>query len=106
MDGVTNSIRDAEKSSDLQAIISDVSALKHDLAALVRHMKTDVAENVTDARSAVGQLGEEALRVYGNVAAQGQRSVKAIGRQVEEQPIMSLLLAFAIGVIGSRVLSR
>jgi hypothetical protein len=40
------------------------------------------------------------------LAAQGERSMKALGRQVEEQPIMSLLLAFALGFAGSRWLSR
>lgn len=106
MTSATNSQSDTEASGDLQAIMSDVAALKRDLAALVRTMKTDVSENVACARSAVGQLGDEALRVYENMAAQGERSVKAIGRQVEEQPIMSLLLAFAAGFLGSRFLSR
>jgi hypothetical protein len=40
------------------------------------------------------------------LAAQGERSMKALTRQVEEQPVMSLLLAFALGFAGSRWLSR
>lgn len=97
---------DTEASGDLQAIMSDVAALKRDLATVVRTMKTTVSADVAGTRSAVGQLGDEALRVYENLAAQGERSVKAIGRQVEEQPVMSLLLAFAVGFLGSRLLSR
>ena len=39
-------------------------------------------------------------------AAQGQRSAKAIGRQIEEQPVMSLLVAFGVGFVASRMLIR
>jgi hypothetical protein len=85
MVSVTKGNSDAEANPDLQAILNDVAALKSDLAALVRGMKNGV---------------------YENLAAQGERSVKAIGRHVEEQPVMSLLLAFAVGFIGSRLLSR
>jgi len=85
MVSMTKGNLDAEANPDLQTIMNDVAALKSDLAALVRNMKNGV---------------------YEDLAAQGERSVKAIGRHVEEQPILSLLLAFAAGFIGSRLLSR
>jgi hypothetical protein len=44
--------------------------------------------------------------IYESLVAQGKRSGKAIGRQVEEQPVVSLLLAFAVGFCVSRLLSR
>lgn len=88
---------------DLQTIMSDIAALKRDLAALLHNVKGNVAD---DARTAAGHLSEEALRVYANLAERSERSVKAVGRQVEEQPVMSLLIAFAIGFLGSRMLSR
>jgi ElaB/YqjD/DUF883 family membrane-anchored ribosome-binding protein len=106
MTSATKSLPDAEASDDLQAIMNDVAALKRDLAALLRGMKTDASEDVARARSAVGHLGDEVVRVYENLAAQGDRSVKAVGRQVEEQPLVSLLVAFAVGFLGSRLLSR
>jgi ElaB/YqjD/DUF883 family membrane-anchored ribosome-binding protein len=82
---MTKSNSEAESSPDLQTVMNDVSALKGDLAALVRNMKSDV---------------------YDNLAATGERSVKAIGSQVEKRPILSLLIAFAVGFVGSRLLSR
>jgi hypothetical protein len=97
---------DTEGSPDLQVIIDDIAALKRDLATLIRGLKSDAAGGVAGAKSAVEQLGDEALQVYENLAAQGERSLKAIGRQVEEQPAISLLVAFALGFIGSRILSR
>jgi len=107
MTTLTTNHSDATATPDLQTIMNDVAALKHDLARLVSNMKTEVTEDVTAcARTTAAHLGDEASRVYGNLAAQGQRSAKAIGHQIEEQPVISLLVAFAIGFLGSRLLSR
>lgn len=93
---------------DFQAIMNDIAALKRDLAVLIRNMKVtvaaDVASDVGYVRTAVDHFGDEAAHVYQNLAAQGGRSVKAIGHKVEEQPVISLLIAFAIGFVGSRLL--
>jgi hypothetical protein len=93
--------------TDLDAIMSDLASLRRDFAVLTDHLKTGALQGANGiARDAAAQLGEAAERIYGNVAAQSERSMKAIGRRVEEQPVMSLLLAFALGFIGSRWLSR
>jgi len=94
---------DAEGGTDLQTIISDVAALKRDLAKLVHNIGGGASDQV---QGAVEHLGDEAARLYGNLAAQGRRSVKAVGHQVEEQPVIALLLAFAVGFIGCRLLRR
>jgi ElaB/YqjD/DUF883 family membrane-anchored ribosome-binding protein len=54
----------------------------------------------------VERLSDEVDRLYGSLSKQGARSVKAISRQVEEQPLASLLVAFGIGLISGRLLSR
>ena len=96
-----------ESNPDLDAIVSDLASLRRDLSALTDHLKTGAINGAKGAtRDVAGHLGDEAERLYGNLAAQGERSMKALGRQVEEQPVMSLLLAFALGFAGSRLLSR
>jgi len=92
-----------ESNPDLDAIVSDLASLRRDLAALTDHLKIGA---VSGAKSAARDVAGEAERLYDNLAAQGERSMKALGRQVEEQPVMSLLLAFALGFAGSRLLSR
>jgi len=93
----------AESNPDLDAIVSDLASLRRDLAALTDHLKIGA---VSGAKGAARDVAGEAERLYGNLAAQGERSMKALGRQVEEQPVMSLLLAFALGFAGSRWLSH
>jgi ElaB/YqjD/DUF883 family membrane-anchored ribosome-binding protein len=92
---------------DLQTITSDIASLKHDFAALTYHLKPAASEKArTAAQSALEQISDKALRAYENLTTKGKCSVKAIGRQVEEQPLISLLLAFAVGFLGGRMLSR
>ena len=92
--------------SEMQAIMNDIAALRSDLATLASRMSTGAIDATADAtRNAVDQIAGEASRVYGSVSAQAERSAKAIGKHVEEQPVMSLLVVFALGFIGSRLMS-
>jgi ElaB/YqjD/DUF883 family membrane-anchored ribosome-binding protein len=97
----------AKNQSDLSAIGDDVVLLKRDITRLMDHMKNgtfDVAKQST--QEAVERLSDEADRLYRSLTKQSERSVRAISRQVEEQPLTSLLVAFGIGLIGGRLLSR
>ncbi|SRR5258708_530576 len=93
----------AKAKTDIEAITEDIAALKRDLAALVAHVKTGA---VAGAAETAGQLSDEARNIYERLAAEGANSAKMISRQVEEQPFVSLLVAFALGFIGSRLLAR
>ena len=97
----TNS--ESDSSPDLHAVMKDVAELKRDIALLVRNMKFDVSGEVASVRGVVDHLSDEALEVYERLAAQSERSAKAIGRKIEEQPVASLLIAFAVGFLGSRL---
>jgi hypothetical protein len=103
----TTSKAEVETPSDMQAIVDDLAALKRDLATLMSHLKTDALNGASEAaQSVAGRIGERAEGIYESLAAQGKRSGKAISRQIEEQPVVSLLLAFAVGFCASRMLSR
>jgi hypothetical protein len=89
------------------AIADDLAALKRDLATLMNHMKTDAFNGASEAaQSAIGRIGDRAEDIYESLAAQGKRSGKAIGRQIDTRPLVSLLLAFAVGFCVSRLLPR
>ncbi len=87
---------EADKNLDIDTIARDIASLRGELATLIEHMKAGAIDGVT----------EEAQRLYGSLAEKSQHSVRALGRHVEEKPMMSLLIAFGIGFIGSRLLSR
>ncbi len=97
----------AKNTSDLDAIGDDVAMLKRDLSRLMEHMKNGTYDVATEsARDAVERLSNEADQLYRGLARRGNRSIKAVSRQVEEQPLASLLVAFGIGLIGGRLLGR
>jgi ElaB/YqjD/DUF883 family membrane-anchored ribosome-binding protein len=97
----------AKNHSDLSAIGDDVALLKRDLSRLMDHVKNGTFDIATEStQEAVERLSDEADRLYRGLAKKSARSVKAISRQVEEQPLTSLLVAFGVGLIGGRLLSR
>jgi len=102
----SNLSSDGLKGPEIQAIMNDVATLKHDLAALIRSITVDVTGNVSCAQNAMGKVSQEAVHAYEALAAQGERSVKALSHQVEEQPVKCLLIAFAVGFLGSHILAH
>jgi len=94
---------DIETPAGFDAIVDDIASLRRDFTALMEQMKSGASEG---AENIVGDLNDRANRLYDNVAKQGKRSAKAISQQVEEQPVATLLIAFGIGFIASRLLSR
>jgi len=98
---------DIETTADFDTIARDIATLKHDLAALMAQMKVDAVNGATDTGEAIlDRLGAGASDLRDSVVAQGERSAKAIGRQVDERPILSLLIAFGVGAVVSRLLFR
>jgi ElaB/YqjD/DUF883 family membrane-anchored ribosome-binding protein len=93
--------------SDFDSIAGDVNALKRDLARLMDHVKNgsyDAAKGSTV--DAVERLSKEADRVYQSLSKQGERSVNAVTERIERQPLTSVLIAFGVGLISARLLSR
>ena len=87
---------DTGAESDLTQIVNDIQALKADLARLVEHLKAGATETVSN----------EASRLYETISAEGQRQAAALAHTVEEKPLASVLIAFAIGFVGGRILLR
>lgn len=98
-----NAKSEATVAPDIDQVKEDILALTRDLAALVDKMKTVAADGSGEA---VDALGDQVRVLYEKVAAKGGQSAKAVGRQVEAQPILSLLVAFGVGFCASRLLFR
>ena len=83
----------------LAALHEDVAALKRDLAALLSHLKPGGEPVETQAE-----------RLFQAAADEGSKAAKVaadqLARQVEQQPLLSVLIALGVGYIGGRLLSR
>ena len=87
----------------LLALQEDVAALKRDITNLLAHLKTSATAGV---QSAADQIEDGATRLYRNASAEGCKSAKALGQQIEEQPLLALLVVLGVGYIGGRLLTR
>jgi ElaB/YqjD/DUF883 family membrane-anchored ribosome-binding protein len=96
----------ATDAPDIGDVMRDIASLKQDLANLTRSLSREATAQLAPARDALGQFGDDAAKLGGTLNAQGSRAVKAVALQVEERPLTSLLVAFAVGFIGSRLLPR
>ncbi len=92
---------------DLAAIRDDLDALKTDLGALLKYAKSGAVGDVSDeAKRLYGKLSAQSGELYGKFSAQGGEKLETFARQIEENPLASLLIAFGVGFLAGRILSR
>lgn len=89
--------------AELDAIRDDIDALRKDLARLMEHVKSGALQNIA---GRVEEMSDDARRLYKQALAESERGAEALARQVEERPLASLLIAFGLGFIGSRLVLR
>lgn len=92
-----------DASAEFKAMMAEFATLRADVALLAARVKSTAvhaAENATD------QISDEAMRVMGSVSDAGKSSVNAVERQVEAHPLASLMVAFSLGFVGSRLLAK
>lgn len=88
---------------DLDALHDDIAALKRDVADLLDHLKSGATAG---AQGAADRLGEGAEHLYRDFAAKGEEQIKTLGEKIEKQPLLAVLIAFGIGYLFGRLLSR
>ena len=100
---IKNPLSKLENGQEYQAVLADLAALRADIAALATHMTNG---SMRAATTAANDMTAEATRLYDGAAAAGKSSAKAVEAQIEAHPLMSLILAFSLGFVGSRLLPR
>jgi len=98
-----DTLRTRSNGADLDTIREDIDALRKDLARLMEHVKSGAMDNIA---GQVEEMSDEARRLYNRAIAEGERGADVLARQVEERPLTSLLIAFGLGFIGSRIILR
>ena len=102
---MADSIRD-----DVDALREDLDALRSDIGSLAATMKDLLGSAARSAGSAaeenIEEIRQRLERLADEVRDRGRAASETIQRQVEERPITSLLVAFALGLVISRLFDR
>lgn len=99
----TESKADRDLRQDLDTLKSDLDVLKKDIAAIAQSLKgsaTSRAEHELD------QVRQRVSRLAGDLQSQGKEQLRSFEAQVEERPLASLAMAFAIGLIFGKMFDR
>ena len=100
---IKNPLSKVENGQEYQAVLADLASLRADISALAAHVTNG---SMRAATTAANDMTAEAARLYDGAAAAGKSSAKAVEAQIEAHPLMSLILAFSLGFVGSRLLPR
>jgi ElaB/YqjD/DUF883 family membrane-anchored ribosome-binding protein len=93
--------------ADIEAIIDDLAALKKDVAKAIAHVKKLNLDDALDsARDMADDLTDEAADLYKDMQKRGRKTMVAMEKQLDDQPIASLLMAFAAGFVISKLFFR
>ncbi len=93
---MTEAAKNKSDLTDLDALKEEIDALRSDFKALARHAGNGAME----------KLSEHGQRVYDRVHDGSERVVRAASHEIEERPLTSVLIAFAVGFVGGRLLAR
>ncbi len=87
----------------LAALQNDIASLKRDLSSLVGNLKSTATAG---AQNTADQIQDGASQLYHTAATEGARTAKLVGKQIQEQPVLAILVVLAVGYLGGRLLTR
>jgi ElaB/YqjD/DUF883 family membrane-anchored ribosome-binding protein len=89
--------------SDVDSIRSDIETLRKDLATVLDRIK-GAATNRAEAE--LQALQKRINKIADDVQTSGRESLRAFEERIEERPLVSLGIAFAIGLVIGRLFDR
>jgi ElaB/YqjD/DUF883 family membrane-anchored ribosome-binding protein len=99
---------------EFDTLKAGLETLRKDIGSLVSSFGDAATEEVTTrgrrARAAVGRATDRAGEVWddatGEASRRGREGVAAVEQLIEERPLMSVLVAFVIGVVVGKLIDR
>jgi ElaB/YqjD/DUF883 family membrane-anchored ribosome-binding protein len=88
---------------DLDVLRADFDALRQDLASVLDTVKGTAASH---ADAEIDALRKRLDRLGANLQSTGREGVRAVEEQIEERPLVSLAVAFALGLVLGRLFDR
>ena len=96
----------ASPRADYDTLQQEISDLRRDFSTLLESLRGRGDGVARDAEATIRDLASQAQRVYDDLSRGSRDSLHAVGRTIEERPLVSILIAFVLGFIGSRLLDR
>lgn len=81
---------------DLETLKDEIDSLRKNVTTLARQMGNGAAHKVV----------EGSQQLYGRIHDGSERAISAASHEIEERPLTSVLIAFAAGFVGGKLLSR
>ena len=89
--------------SDIDSIRSDLDVLRKDIGVVLERIKGTASSR---AETEIQALQQRINRIADEVQASGRDSLRAIEERIEERPLVSLAMAFAVGLVLGRLFDR
>jgi len=99
----TKTTAEDQLKKDVDALRKDLDALRKDLLGAVDSLKGTASGR---AEAELDALRKRLDRVATNARASGRESLRQVEDQIEERPLVSLAMAFAVGLILGRLFDR
>ena len=99
--GASENGRDAKR--DLDALRSDVDTLRQDLGTFVRTVKGNASSR---AGAELDAMRQRVATLADDLQTVGQQHAHKIEGAIQDRPLMSLVVAFATGLMVGRMLDR
>lgn len=96
----------ASPRADYDTLQQEISDLRRDFSTLLESLRSRGNGVADEAENRIRDLASQAQRVYDDLSRSSRDSLHAVGRTIEERPLVSILIAFVLGFIGSRLLDR
>lgn len=92
-----------ELSKDVDAIKGDLDALRKDFASVVETIKGTAKSR---AESEIDALQKRINQIAADVQTSGREGLRAVEGQIGEKPLVSVAVAFAVGLMLGKLLDR
>jgi ElaB/YqjD/DUF883 family membrane-anchored ribosome-binding protein len=99
---------------EIDAIREDIQKLQNDLKDMLHSVGEQSTEKLQESKqkldaaikSLQGQAAEKFDEIYESIRDHSQDAVKKSRKQIEEQPLTAVLIAFAAGILFDRLIGR
>jgi hypothetical protein len=96
----------ANPRADYDTLQQEISDLRRDFSTLLEGLRSRGDGVAKDAEQTIRDLAGQAQRIYDDLSRTSRHSLHTVGKTIEERPLVSILIAFVLGFIGSRLLDR